>query len=77
MAQKEMVLISQSDITELIRKKEYLYGLNDLCNYLSICRTSASKLTKERLEGCYFKTGKRKLIFDKEKVIERLESKTL
>lgn len=51
--------------------KEYLFGYSGLAIMLKVCRQTASKLTKEKLSGCYFMSGK-KIIFIKQRVINRL-----
>ena len=71
------MLVSQSDVTELLRKKEYLYGYGQLALMLGVCRQTSYKLAAEKLKDCYFLTGKRKPIFDKLKVIERLKELTV
>lgn len=76
MEQKEFVLVSQSDISELLRRNEYLYGVQALQNELNISRASAIKLTKEKLNGCYFRSGKRKIVYERDKVLAVLKSET-
>jgi|GEM_PF-6126322 len=75
MSEKVFVYVDKSDISELLIKKQYVYGLTELGALLGVCPLTAGKIARERLDGCYFKSGKRKLVFESQKVIERLKEK--
>jgi len=56
----------------LLVKRQFIYGLDELSSVLGVCRLTASKIAKTQLHGCYFISGKRKMVFDYCKVMERL-----
>lgn len=56
-----------------LSNEQWLYGQGELASFLSICKTQASILTNGKLKGTWFRTGSRKLVFDKEAVISRLK----
>jgi len=67
----EIISVNRDDLLDLLRSRQYIYGLSELCTLLRCSHPTAYKLKRDKLDGCYLRTG-RKLVFDVQKVLHRL-----